>query len=183
MISQRCKPRSEWLSRGCCKSRQQCNMSSSWCCTHSSRHRRSDCGPTGCCSWLPYTTESAGDAPTDARSSFGDGWPRIQGHDLALSNDRQLRHQATVSKCEHGACPASDKLQLYNSGGREGGPLLSARAHFLAPPHSATGRLRWSLLRPTPGGHPCASCPDGVHGIQVAAHVQVQCTEGVRLIL
>jgi hypothetical protein len=25
--------------------------------------------------------------------------------------------------------------------------------------------------------------PDGVHGIQVAAHVQVQCAEGVRLIL
>jgi hypothetical protein len=25
--------------------------------------------------------------------------------------------------------------------------------------------------------------PDGVHGIHVAAHVQVQCAEGVRLIL
>jgi hypothetical protein len=25
--------------------------------------------------------------------------------------------------------------------------------------------------------------PDDVHGIQVAAHVQVQCAEGVRLIL
>jgi hypothetical protein len=31
------------------------------------------CGPTGCCSWLPCTTESAGDAPADARGSLGDG--------------------------------------------------------------------------------------------------------------
>jgi hypothetical protein len=31
------------------------------------------CGHTSCCSWLPCMTESAGDAPANARGSLGDG--------------------------------------------------------------------------------------------------------------
>jgi hypothetical protein len=56
----------------------------------------------------------------------------IQGHDLSLSNDRQQRHRATVSKCEHGACPTSDKLQLYDSSGREGNPLVIGKGALLS---------------------------------------------------
>jgi hypothetical protein len=83
-----------------------------------------------------------------------------RGRDLALSDDHQQRRRAAVSKCEHGVYPASDELQLYDSGGTEGAPLvigkgalLSATTFRYQPPR---GRIRWSLLRPTPGGHPCA---------------------------
>jgi hypothetical protein len=65
---------------------------------------------------------------------------------------------------------------------------LFARAHYLAPPHSATGRHEGAFA-----GYCCDLFqvlvhvlpfrPDGVHGIQMAAHVQVQCAKGVRLIL
>jgi hypothetical protein len=67
-------------------------------------------------------------------------------------------------------------------------PLSSARAHYLAPPHSATGRHEGAST-----GYCCDLFhvpvhvppfrPDGVHGIQVAAHVQVQCAEGVQLLM
>jgi hypothetical protein len=67
-------------------------------------------------------------------------------------------------------------------------PSSSARVHCLAPLHSAIGRHK-----DTSAGHCCdllqvaihmlPFCPDGIHGIQVAAHVQVQYAEGVRLIL
>jgi hypothetical protein len=67
-------------------------------------------------------------------------------------------------------------------------PSSSARAHCLAPPHSATGRYAG-----TSAGYCCDlfqvpvhELPfrtDGVSGIRVVAHVQVQCAEGVRLIL
>jgi hypothetical protein len=109
-------------------------------------------------------------------------------HDLALSDGHQQRHRAAISKCEHGTCPAGDELQLYGSGGREGTPSSSARAHYLAPPHSATGRHEGASagyccdLFQVPV-HVLPFRPDGVHGIQVAAQVQVQCAEGVRLIL
>jgi hypothetical protein len=81
-----------------------------------------------------------------------------QGRNLALSDGHQPPSRPAVSKCEHGTCPAGDELQLYGSGGREGTPLvigkgalLSATTFHYRPPR---GRLRWSLLRPTPGGHP-----------------------------
>lgn len=67
-------------------------------------------------------------------------------------------------------------------------PSSSARAHYLAPPHSATGRHEGASagyccdLFQVPV-HVLPFRPDGVHGIQVAAHVQVQCAEGVHLIL
>jgi hypothetical protein len=68
-------------------------------------------------------------------------------------------------------------------------PSLSlVREHCLAPPHSATGRHEDASA-----GHCCDLFQmvihvfpfrsDGVYGIQVAAHVQVQCAYGVRLIL
>jgi hypothetical protein len=111
-----------------------------------------------------------------------------RGRDLALSDDHQQRHQAAIPKCEHGTCPAGDELQLYGSGGKKGTPLVigkgalfSATTFRYRPPR---GRLRWLLLRPIPGACPCVPFRlDGVHGIQVAAHVQVQCAEGIRLIL
>jgi hypothetical protein len=84
-----------------------------------------------------------------------------QGCDLALSDGHQQRHRAAISKCEHGTCPTGDELQLYDSGGREGTPLVidkgalfSATTFRYRPPR---GRLRWLLLRPTPGARPCAS--------------------------
>jgi hypothetical protein len=56
-------------------------------------------------------------------------------------------------------------------------PSSSARAHCLAPPHSATGRHEDAFA-----GHCCDLLqvaihvlpfrPDGVHGIQVTAHVE-----------
>jgi hypothetical protein len=67
-------------------------------------------------------------------------------------------------------------------------PSSSARAHYLAPPHSATGRHEGASagyccdLLQVPV-HVLLFRPDGVHEIQVAAHVQVQYAEGVRLIL
>jgi hypothetical protein len=82
------------------------------------------------------------------------------GRDLALSTGHQQRHQTTISKCEHGTCPAGDKLQLYDSDGREGTPLIidksalfSATIFRYRPPR---GRLRWLLLRHIPGARPCA---------------------------
>jgi hypothetical protein len=82
-----------------------------------------------------------------------------RGRDLALSDGHQQRYRAAISKCEHGTCPAGDKLQLYGSGGREGTPLVigkgtlfSATTFRYRPPR---GRLRWLLLRPTLGVHPC----------------------------
>ena len=83
-----------------------------------------------------------------------------RGRDLALSDGHQQWHRAAISKCEHGTCPAGDELQLYGSGGREGTPLVigkgalfSATTFRYRPPR---GRLRWLLLRPIPGAHPCA---------------------------
>jgi hypothetical protein len=64
----------------------------------------------------------------------------------------------------------------------------STRAHYLAPPHSATGRHEGASagyccnLFQVPV-HVLLFRTDGIHGIQVAAHVQVQCAEGVHLIL
>jgi hypothetical protein len=73
-----------------------------------------------------------------------------RGHDLALSDGHQQRHRAAISKCEHGTCPAGDKLQLYGNGGREGTPLVigkgtlfSATTFRYRPPR---GRLRGLLL-------------------------------------
>jgi hypothetical protein len=83
-----------------------------------------------------------------------------QGHDLVLSDGHQQQHRAAISKYEHGTCPTGDKLQLYDSGGREGTPLVigkdalfSATTFCYRPPR---GRLCWLLLRPTPGARPCA---------------------------
>jgi hypothetical protein len=83
-----------------------------------------------------------------------------QGCDLTLSDGRQQRLRAAISKCEHGMCPAGDELQLYGSGGKEGTPLVigkgalfNATTFRYRPPR---GRLRWLLLRPIPGARPCA---------------------------
>jgi hypothetical protein len=83
-----------------------------------------------------------------------------RGHDLALSDGHQQQYRAAISKCEHGTCPAGDELQLYGSGGRKGTPLgigkgvlFSATTFRYWPPQ---GRLRWLLLRSTPGARPCA---------------------------
>jgi hypothetical protein len=80
--------------------------------------------------------------------------------DLALSDGHQQRHRAAISKCEHGTCPSGDELQLYDSGGREGTPLVIVKGALFSgttfryrPPR---GRLRWLLLQPTPGARPCA---------------------------
>jgi hypothetical protein len=74
-----------------------------------------------------------------------------RGCDLALSDGDQQRHQAAISKCEHGTCPVGDKLQLYGSGGKEGTPLVigkgalfSATTFRYRPPR---GRLCWLLYR------------------------------------
>jgi hypothetical protein len=82
------------------------------------------------------------------------------GRDLTLSDGHQQWHRAAISKCEHGTCPAGDELQLYGSSGREDthlvinkGALFSATTFRYRPPR---GRLRWLLLRPIPGAHPCA---------------------------
>ena len=83
-----------------------------------------------------------------------------RGRDLTLSDGHQQWHRATISKCEHGTCPAGDELQLYGSSGREithldinKGALFSATTFGYRPPR---GRLRWLLLRPIPGARPCA---------------------------
>jgi hypothetical protein len=83
-----------------------------------------------------------------------------RGRDLALSDGHQQRHRAAISKCEHGTCPTGDELQLYSNGSREGtslvidkGALFSTTTLRYRPPR---GRLRWLLLRPTPGARPCA---------------------------
>jgi hypothetical protein len=86
--------------------------------------------------------------------------PGTRGRDLTLSDGHQQWHRATISKFKHGTCPAGDELQLYGSSGREGthlvinkGALFSATTFRYRPPR---GRLRWLLLRPIPGAHPCA---------------------------
>jgi hypothetical protein len=102
-----------------------------------------------------------------------DAW----GHDLVLSDDHQQPRRPAVSKHKHSACPAGDKLQLYGSGSREGALLLVIDEGAL--PSATTfryrlprGRLRWLLLRPFQVAiHVLHFRPDGVHGIQVAAHV------------
>jgi hypothetical protein len=83
-----------------------------------------------------------------------------RGRDLAMSAGHQQQHRGTISKCEHGTCSVGDKLQLYGSSGWEGTPLVigkgalfSATTFRYRPPR---GRLRWLLLRPIPGAHPCA---------------------------
>jgi hypothetical protein len=83
-----------------------------------------------------------------------------RGRDLALSASHQQQHRPAISKCEHGTCPAGDELQLYDSGSREGTPLvISKGALFSASTfryRPSRGRLRWLLLRPIPGARPCA---------------------------
>jgi hypothetical protein len=80
--------------------------------------------------------------------------------DLALSDGHQQRHQAAISKCEHGTCPTGDELQPYGSGGREGTPLVIDKGALFSATtfryRPSRGRLRWLLLRPIPGAHPCA---------------------------
>jgi hypothetical protein len=111
-----------------------------------------------------------------------------RGRDLALSDGHQQWHRAAISKCEHGTYPAGDKLKLYGSSGKEGTPLVIGKGALFAPPHSATGRHEGASdgyccdLFQVPV-HTLPFRLDGVHRIQVAAHVQVQCVEGVRLIL
>jgi hypothetical protein len=104
--------------------------------------------------------------------------------DLALSDDHQQRHRATISKCEHGTCPKGDELQLYGSNGREGTPLVIGKgAPFSATTfhyRSPRGRLRWLLLRPTPGAHPCAPlssrwCPWDPGGCTCASPMRGGC--------
>jgi hypothetical protein len=63
----------------------------------------------------------------------------------------------------------------------------SARAHSLGPPHSAIGRGE-GVFAVRCGNHFLVATltqsfrPDGVHGIQVATHVQVHHVESVRRI-
>jgi hypothetical protein len=83
-----------------------------------------------------------------------------RGRDLALSAGHQQRHRATISKCEHNTCPAGDELQLYDSGGREGTPLVIGKGTLFSATtfryRSPRGRLRWLLLRPISGARPYA---------------------------
>jgi hypothetical protein len=104
-------------------------------------------------------------------------------------DDHQQPRWPAVSKREHGACPMGDELQLYDSGGRECAPLLvigkgtllSAATFCYRLPR---GRLRWSLLRPIPGGHPCAPFSYRCRPWDPGGCTPVgPCTEGVRLIL
>jgi hypothetical protein len=46
------------------------------------------------------------------------------GRELTLSDDHQQQRRAAASKCEHSACSAGDKLQLYDNSGRESAPLV-----------------------------------------------------------
>jgi hypothetical protein len=102
-----------------------------------------------------------------------------RGRDLALSDGHQQRRRAAISKCEQGTCPAGDELQLYDSGGKEGTPLVIGKG-----PHSATGRHEGASagycydLFQVPV-HVLPFRLDGVHGIQVAAHVQVKCASQI----
>jgi hypothetical protein len=114
-----------------------------------------------------------------------------RGRDLALSDGHQQRHRAAISKSPSASMVRVPRATNFNSTAAAVGnalPSSSTRAHYLAPPHSATGRHESASA-----GYCCDlfQVPvhvlpfrlDGVHGIQVAAHVQVQCAEGVRLIL
>jgi hypothetical protein len=111
-----------------------------------------------------------------------------RGRDLALSDGHQQRHRAAISKCEHGTYPAGTNFNSTAAAVGKALPSSSARAHYLAPPHSATGRHEGASagyccdLLQVPV-HVLPFRPDGVHVIQLAALVQVQCAEGVRLIL
>jgi hypothetical protein len=112
-----------------------------------------------------------------------------RGRDLALSDDHQQPRWPAVSKREHGACPVGDELQLYDSGDREGASLLvigegalpsATTFHYRLP----RGRLHWSLFDLFQVAiHVLPFRPDGVRGIQVATHVQVQCADCVYFIL
>jgi hypothetical protein len=108
-----------------------------------------------------------------------------RGRDLALSVGHQQRPGAAISKCEHGMCPIGDELQLYGSVGREDTPLVigkgalfSATAFRYRPPR---GCLRWLLLRPIPGAHPCAPlssrcCPWDPDGCTRASPMHGTCS-------
>jgi hypothetical protein len=99
-----------------------------------------------------------------------------RGRDLTLSDGHQQWHQAAISKCEHGTCPTGDELQLYGSGGREGthlvinnGALFSATTFR----HEGASAGYYCDLFQVPI-HVLPFRADGVHGIQVAAHVRVR---------
>jgi hypothetical protein len=111
--------------------------------------------------WPPSASAATRGVSANALGSLGAVDLGTRGHDLAQSDNHQQLCRPAISKCEHGVCPAGNELQLYGSGGREGAPilvidegaLLSAATFRYQPPR---GYLRWSLLRPIPGGHPCA---------------------------
>jgi hypothetical protein len=42
-----------------------------------------------------------------------------RGRELALLGGHHQPRRPTISKCEHGACPAGGELQLYDSDNRE----------------------------------------------------------------
>jgi hypothetical protein len=187
LISQRCRPRSEWLSSGCCKSRQQCNMSISWHCANGSRHQQlwayrlllvaslhdGECGRcTGRCSRQPWwrLTSTHGGATSPCRTAINSG-------DGPLSPSASMVRVPRATNFNSTAATIGKAL-----------PSSSTRAHCLAPRHYATRRHEGASA-----GHCCDLLqvaihvlpfrPGGVHRIKVTAHVQVQCTKDVHLIL
>jgi hypothetical protein len=107
-----------------------------------------------------------------------------RGRDLTLLVGHQQRHQAAMSKCEHGTCLVGDELQLYDNGSREGTPLVigkgtlfSATTFRYRPPR---GRLRALLLRPIPGARPCAPHSPFVHMASMGSRWLHTCKSNAR---
>jgi hypothetical protein len=103
-----------------------------------------------------------------------------QGRDLALLDGHQQPCRPAVPSASMVRVPRATNFNSTTATVGKAFPLSLVRAHCLAPLHSAIGRHEGALA-----GHSCDQLqvaihvlsfrPDGVHGIQVATHVQVQC--------
>jgi hypothetical protein len=111
-----------------------------------------------------------------------------RGRDLALSDGHQQRTGPLSPSASMVRVMRATNFNSTATTVRKALTSSSARAHYLAPPHFATDRHEGAStgyycdLFQVPV-HVLPFRPYGVHGIQVAAHVQVQCAEGARLIL
>jgi hypothetical protein len=107
----------------------------------------------------------------DARGSHVTVDLGTRGRDLAQSDGHQQRHRAAISKCA--SMVRVLRAMNFNSTVAAVGkalPSSSARAHYLAPPHSTTDRHEGASA-----GYCCDLFqvlvhvlpfrPDGVHGI------------------
>jgi hypothetical protein len=163
--------------------------STSWRCPHGSRRRRlwayklllvaslhgEECGRCADrCSRQPWwrLTSAHGGVTSPCRTAISSGTGPLSPSASMVCVLRATNFNST-------AAAAAVRKAL---------PSSSTRAHYLAPPDSATDRHEGASA-----GYCCDLFQvlvhvlpfrlDGVHGIQVAAHVQVQCVEGVCLIL